>query len=92
MTKPNLEILVLKGEVVQSVGEGVHNGYELGSDLVCQRVEEKGRLEELLLPDARVQQFDRGRNHISLQAQLLARSELNTADQGSRLQATQFRG
>ena len=60
MTKPNLEILVLKGEVVQLVGDGVHNGYELGPDLICQRVEEKGRLEELLLPNASVQQLDGG--------------------------------
>ena len=47
----------MKDEVVQLVGEGVHDGYDLGPDLVCQRVEEKGRLEELLLPDASVKEF-----------------------------------
>ena len=76
-----LEILLVEGEVVEPVGEGVDVGDEFRARRVHVGVEEDLRIKGVLLPQEGVEELHHGGEEVAPQAQLLYGVDLHFTGQ-----------
>ena len=85
ITISHLEVFLVEGEVVESVGESVDDGDELVAPDVGLGVEDEGDVERLLLPHEGVQQLRHGGRKVADQLHLLQQADPDVGRQGSDL-------
>ena len=83
---PHLEILLVVGEVVELVGEGVDQRNQFCPDGVRRRTRDEWRPYVGLLPEERVHQLHEGRYYVALQPQLFGRRYHEISRQSPELQ------
>ena len=91
----HLEVFLVESEVVESVGEGVHDGDELVALDVGLGVQHEGDVERLLLPHEGVEQLHEGGRQITDELHLFEDADADAGGDGSDLkylvrQATYF--
>ena len=81
----HLEVFLVVSEVVESVGEGVHDGDELVALDVGLGIEHEGDVERLLLPNEGVQQLHEGGRQVTDELHLLQDADADVGGDGSDL-------